>query len=157
MPAQSVADVSKVVDPNVRNALDGFALTDSGWPVVNTASNVSSFTATTAQVTGSPYIVVLNLTGTLTAAGTVTLPGTAAWIAAMNKIPGVNVGESFLLKVYDSNAAAFQWSIAAGDGSTTLTGAATVGSATGGGWTEWLVTVATATTITILRLGSGPI
>lgn len=155
MASQLVADVSHVVDPNVRNALDAFAIVDSGWPVVTTASNTSSFSATTAQVTGSPYMVVFNLTGTLAGAGNVTLPATSAWIAAMSTIPGVGVGESYLLRIYDSNAAAFQWTAVAGDGSTTFSGPATIGAATGGGWTEFNVKVATATTIVLTRLGAG--
>jgi hypothetical protein len=122
---------------------------------VNTASNgayaavstATPFTLAVSTVDGPSYAVV-NLTATLAAAGTVTTPTAANWIAGMSSL---QVGQSYVLRVINSSSGNYAWTVAAGSG-VTITGTATVAQNT---WREFIVTVATATTITMQSIGTG--
>lgn len=112
------------------------------------ATNTAAFTATTAQMVGA-QTTVLDLTGTLTAGAAITTPTAAAIIAAL---PGGGyVGETYALKLINNSSGAFSWTLTAGSG-VTVSGTATVAQNTS---RTWLVTEATATTVTMQNIGAG--
>ena len=95
------------------------------------ATNTTSFTATAAQVAGANTWNILNLTGTLGAGATLTLPTVAA-IGANNATyglfgydPASGVADTFILDIYNSSGGAYSWTVAIGSG-WTLNGTLTI-------------------------------
>lgn len=107
----------------------------------------ASTTASAASMTGgSP--VVLDMTGTLAAAGNLTTPTAAQLIAANPNFP---IGGSYLLRVINETAATNAWTLVGGTG-VTVSGTATIAAAS---FTDFLVTFTSATAVGIQRVGSG--
>src|SRR5215831_8922637 len=111
------------------------------------ATNTTSFTATAAQFAGTNFCV-LNCTGTLGSGQNITTPTAAAIIAAMGS---PLVGGNYRLRIINSSGGAFSWTVVAGSG-VTINGTATIAQNT---WRDFLVTVATASTITMQSIGTG--
>jgi len=112
----------------------------------------ASTTATAAQVTGSGGFVVLDMTGTLAAAGNLTTPTAAQIIAAA---PNVMLNDSYVLRIINETAATNAWTLVGGS-NVTVSGTATISAAT---YTDFLVTLAqgaSPATVTFQRIGSGP-
>lgn len=137
-------------------ALVGFAIAPAlaqmpfavniGYRQVNAAT--ASTTATVAQM-GMNGFNVLDMTGSLAAAGNLTTP-TAAAILANNTLVGD--GQSYVLRVINETAATNAWTLVGGTG-VTVSGTATVSAAS---YTDFLVTFnRTAGTVGIQRIGSG--
>ena len=101
---------------------------DSAYVV---ATNTTSFAATAAQVNSANTYNVLNLTGTLGAGATLTLPTVAA-LAVNNATygsfgydPASGVADAFILDIYNSSGGAYSWTVAIGTG-WTLNGTLTI-------------------------------
>lgn len=111
------------------------------------ATNTSGFTATTAQISGAP-LVVLNLTGTLAAAANVTTPtASAIWAAIGN----AQAGQSYVLRIINNSSGAYAWTLVGGTG-VTVSGTASVAQNVS---REWLVTLTSSTAVTMQNIGSG--
>lgn len=129
-------------------------LTSIDKPIYGVNAATSAATLTVANVLGSaaangvPDTIVLNMTGTLAGAANATTPTAAAWIAA---IPNVILGNAYILRVINSGAGAFSWTVVGGT-SVTVTGTATVAQNT---WREFIVAFPTATTVTLQSIGTG--
>ncbi len=143
-------------------ANDGHAATlaANGWRLVsgftiddkttfNTVAGGTPLALTPAQVSGALHVAV-SLTATLGAGGTVTLPGTAAWIAAL---PIATTGASYILRIGNASSANFAWTVAAGDSGTTLAGATqTIAQ---NAFREYFVLITSPTTLTVQSIGGG--
>lgn len=95
--------------------------------------------------------VVANLTANLGGAGAVTTDTAANIVAA---IPGAAVGFTYKLRIINSSAGAFAWTVGGGTG-VTVTGTATIAQNT---WREFAVTVTAlgaVPTMTLQNLGTG--
>lgn len=114
----------------------------------NTATTAT--TLTTAQVTGNGQggFVVVNMSGTLAAGAALTTPTATAWIAAM---PNFQAGQSYTLRIINSSAGAFAWTLTAGT-DVTITGTATIAQNT---FRDFVVTLNSAGTVTVQNVGSG--
>lgn len=111
----------------------------------------SSTTATAAQIAGNGGFVVLDMTGSLGAAGVLTTP-TAAQIIA--QLPNLMNGASYHLRVVNETAATNAWTLTAGS-NVTVQGTATVAAAS---WTDFIVTLhqtLSPATVVFQRAGSG--
>ncbi|HXS13679.1 MAG TPA: hypothetical protein VN734_13305 [Acidobacteriaceae bacterium] len=118
--------------------------------VYNTNSATANTTLTAVNLTGAAEDVVLNMTGALAAARTGTTDTAANIIAAIPQAQRF-VGSNYKLRIINSSSGAFAWTIAGGTG-VTVTGTATIAQDT---WREFVVTMATATTITLQNVGTG--
>lgn len=116
-------------------------------------TDTAAATLTAAQAVGAQQVVV-NMTGALAAGAALNLPATAALIAALPWTDPnvVKVGTSFVLRVINNSSGAYAWTLTAGDANTTISGTATIAQNT---FRDFLVKVASATTITIQNIGSG--
>jgi len=111
------------------------------------ATNTTAFTATTAQMVGAAE-TVLSLTGTLASGQAITTPTAAQIIAAL---PNATVGSTYALVIVNNSAGAFAWTLTGGT-NVTITGTATIAQNVS---RRYLVTVATASTVTMQNLYSG--
>jgi hypothetical protein len=115
-------------------------------------SATASTTATAAQIAGTNGgFVVLDMTGSLGAAGALTTPTAAAIIAQRPNLPD---GRSFVLRIINETAATNAWTLTAGS-NVTVTGTATIVAAA---YTDFTVTLnkSLATpTVVFQRIGSG--
>jgi hypothetical protein len=109
------------------------------------AANTTNFNATAAQV-GGAYDVILNCTGALGSGQTITLPTVAALVAA---IPNAHVGQSYRLRIINSGAGAFAWTVTTNTG-WTLTGTMTVAQNT---FREFVVTLTSLAAAVIQSAG----
>jgi len=116
----------------------------------NTDATNTAHVIAAAKLTGGADDVVLAMTGAL-AAGAVATTDTAANIIAAIPQAQRYVGSNYKLRVINESAGAFTWTLAAGAG-VTITGTATVAQNT---WREYVVTMASATTITLQNVGTG--
>lgn len=94
---------------------------------VSTSPTSNNLNLTGANVTGASNVVGMNLTATLTAGATATLPTVAALVTAMQAI-GISpvAGASYELDVYNSSSGAFAWTVTANTGWTLVGTAQTV-------------------------------
>lgn len=124
-------------------------LMQSGYADAQYTANAAtaSTTATAASMTGKSF-VVLDMTGTLAAAGNLTTPTAAQLIAANPNFP---LGGSYTLRVINETAATDAWTLVGGTG-VTVSGTATISAAS---FTDFLVTFTSATVVGIQRVGSG--
>lgn len=128
-------------------ALREFAETNYAY---HTDTATGSGTATAANLTGGAVGVTLAMTGTLTGGATLTTD-TAANIIAAIPLAQRYVGYTYSLTLINESSAADSWTVAGGTG-VTITGTATVAQNT---WREFLVTIASATTVTLQSIGTG--
>ena len=112
--------------------------------VITTAGTDSTLTA--AQAHRSPIRLDAGASGGFT----ITLPSTAALLAALPKTIPVDGSYSKLVRIIN-NSVGQTGTLTAGDASTTITGTATVATAT---TRDFLMTVTSATTITYENTGS---
>ena len=108
----------------------------------NTAHEVS-----VNNVSGAKQ-VTLNMTGNLAAGRALTLPTVAAMLAAL---PGLQVGDTFCLRVINSSAGAFAWTMTTNTG-WTLTGTMTIAQNT---FRDFQVSLDSAAAMTLQQLGTG--
>lgn len=94
--------------------------------------------------------VDLNLTGTLTGAANATLPTVATML---QQLPQAQVGSTFKLRIINSSAGAFAWTVLTNTG-WTLAGTMTIAQNT---WREFIVTVTSvaSATATLQAVGTG--
>ena len=117
-----------------------------GYRAVNAATASTTLTPNDMGLNGYN---VLDMTGTLAAAGNATTP-TAAAMLANNPLVGDN--QSYVLRIINETAATNAWTLVGGTG-VTINGTATISAAS---FTDFLVTFnRTAGTIGIQRIGSG--
>jgi hypothetical protein len=125
-------------------------------PQATSASNTSSFTATTGQVAPTSAAGARNLglllTGVTSTTQTLTTPGATNVYAALALTPGATaaseVGQQWILRI--SNESTASWTIAPGAG-VTITGSTT---AVGSSAREYLATMASATALTLVDIGN---
>lgn len=123
-------------------------IVDGGPAEIYTADSTNTaHVLTAAELTGAPS-VTLALTGAL-AAGANATTDTAANIIAALAAPGV--GSTYRIRIINESSGNFAWTIVGGTG-VTVTGTATIAQNT---WREFVVTVATATTVTLQNVGTG--
>lgn len=113
-----------------------------------TSTATSATILTAAKLTGGGGEVYLAMTGTLAAGATATTDTAANIIAA---IPYAYVGQTYTLRIVNESSGAFAWTLAGGTG-VTIVGTATIAQNT---WREYVVTIATATTVTFQNVGTG--
>jgi hypothetical protein len=101
----------------------------------NAAANTTGFTATQQQIM-SAEVNVLNLNGTLGAGAALTLPTVASMLATMTPFQAL-VGASTTLRVMNSGAGAFIWTVTTNTG-WTLNGPMTVPN---GAFRDFFVTI----------------
>lgn len=125
------------------------ANTFTAAPAYYAANSATASTTATVNQMGLNGFSVLDMTGTLGAAGNLTTP-TAAAIMANN--PNVPDGGAYLWRVINETAATNAWTVVGGTG-VTVTGTAT---ALAAHFTDFVVTFnRTAGTVGIQRVGSG--
>ena len=115
---------------------------------VNTSTSAVSFTASGALVTGGVSTVDLQLTGTLTAAATITMPSIASLTTALHS---PNVGTSYRLRMINQSSGAFAWTVAVPAGYT-ATGTQTIAQGT---WREFVVTLTTLSSVSFVSVATG--
>lgn len=117
-----------------------------------TNAATSATTLTAANVGGAgPGLadeVYLNMTGTLGAGAVLTLPTVAALVA---QIPNAVVGSTYVLRVINSGAGAFSWTVTTNTG-WTIAGAVAVAQNT---WKEYAITLTSLSAATLQYLGTG--
>lgn len=113
----------------------------------NALTNAAAFVATAAEI-ASARENVMDLTGTLAGAANVTTDTAAAIIAA---IPNAKVGSTCQLRVINNSSGAFAWTLVAGN-NVTVDGTASIAQHT---YRDFLISVASSTTVTIQNIGSG--
>ena len=116
----------------------------------NTDTSTAAHVVAAAKLTGGAKDVVLAMTGALGAGATATTD-TAANIIAAIPLGQRYVGFTYKLRVVNESSGAFAWTVAGGTG-VTVTGTATVAQNT---WREFIVTIASATTVTLQNVGTG--
>lgn len=117
--------------------------------VYNTNAGTGAIALTTGNVTGAPVLVNLGLTGAQSGGVAATTPIATAWIAAL---PSNVAGQAYVLRVL--NIGSTQTITFTGGTGVTVNGTATIANNT---WRDFLITVATATTITAQDIGGGSI
>jgi hypothetical protein len=115
----------------------------------NTNNATASTTLTAAEMTGGTVDVIAAMTGSLTAAATLTTDTAANIVAAAS--PNMPVGVQYKLRIINESSAAFAWTLAGGTG-VTITGTATIAQDT---WREFIVDITSATTVTLQNIGTG--
>lgn len=113
----------------------------------NTNTATTGATLTAANVTGGSEEVVLNMTGTLGAGANLQMPTVAAVIAA---IPNATIGSTYKLRIWNSSAANFAWTVTTNT-TWTLTGTMTIAQNTA---RDFIVSLQSATTGTLQSLGT---
>lgn len=116
----------------------------------NTDSSAAAHVLTAANLTGAAVEVTLALTGALAAGATATTDTAVNIIAAIpqaQRFPG----NSYLLTIINESTGAFAWTVAGGTG-VTINGTKTIAQNT---WRQFLVTLSTATTVTMQSIGTG--
>ncbi len=116
--------------------------------VYNTNTATSATTLTAANISGGNVEVTLNMTGTLAGAANATLPTVASLVAA---IPGASVGQSYKLRIINSGAGAFAWTVVTNTG-WTLAGTMTVANLA---YRDFYVTLTSLTAATLQAIGGG--
>lgn len=114
----------------------------------NTNATTGAIALSAANVTGATVEVVLALTGAQSGGVAATTPTGPAWIAA---IQNAQAGDTYVLRVLNVGTTQTITFTANATG-VTVTGTATIANNT---WREFLITVATATTITAQNIGGG--
>jgi len=109
------------VDSKHRAALEG-----AGWDYVDAPNDYLPLTAYTdmadtaaANVLPAALLgqdVTIDMAGTLTAGATLTLPTVAALVAAINAVTKFNVNMRIKLRVVNSGAGAFAWTVTTNTG-----------------------------------------
>lgn len=103
------------------------------------ATNTSGFTAAASQIGGGVSQNTLNLTGTLSAAATVTLPTVAQ---LLQQFPYLQTGFSYSLTFVNSSSGDYTWTVAVpSGGGWTTSGTLTVSQ---NNWREFYVTITNA-------------
>jgi hypothetical protein len=110
-------------------------------------ATATAFAPTGAQVAGGDH-TVLNLTGTLSADRILTTPTAALIVAA---IAGAAAGQTYRLRIINSSAGLFTWTVAAG-ANVTLTGDLLIPKDT---WREFNVTLTTLAAVDMQSVGTG--
>ena len=113
----------------------------------NVDTSTTNANANVSKVSGARE-VVLNMTGTLAANATLTMPTAAALAAA---VPYVQAGQSYKLRIINSSSGAYKWTVTTNTG-LTLTGTMDITQNT---WREFLVTFTSLTAVTIQAIGTG--
>jgi hypothetical protein len=116
----------------------------------NTNTATSATTLTAANITGGANEVTLNMTGTLGGAANATLPTVANLVAAIT--PGPIAGQTYKLRVINSGAGAFAWTIVTNTGWGTLLGTMSIAQNT---WRDFYITITSALTATLQQVGTG--
>lgn len=116
----------------------------SQFNAINTASPA---TLTGAQFAGSQDVFI-NMTTNLGAGGTLNTPTAAQIIAA---IPNARVGMTYNLRIINSSAGNFAWTLTAGS-NVTLTGTMTIAQNT---FRDFVVSVTGANAVTVQSVGTG--
>lgn len=116
----------------------------------NTDAATANKTLPAVELTGGAVENVLVMTGTLTGGATATTDTAANIIAAIPQAQRY-VGFTYKLRVINQSSGAFSWTVAGGTG-VTVNGTKTIAQAT---WREFMVSIATATTITMQSIGTG--
>lgn len=114
----------------------------------NTNSATTSTTLTAANISGGVASVDLQMTGTLAAGATATLPTVASLALALHS---PTIGTSYRLRITNASAGAFAWTVATNTG-WTLAGTQTIAQNT---WREYVVTLTTLTTATLQSVATG--
>lgn len=125
------------------------------YNAVSTAPTTNNLNLTAANIIGGSVKTVLDLTATLAAGATATLPTVATLVAAL-EAAGVNVqaGGSYELDVMNTSSGNFAWTITTNTG-WTLNGTMTVAQNT---YRQCVVTFgAGLTTATLQSLGTQPV
>jgi hypothetical protein len=116
----------------------------------NADSSAVAHVVTAANLTGGAVEVDLALTGVLTAARIATTDTAVNIIAAIPQAQRY-VGFTYKACIINESSGAFAWTVAGGTG-VTVTGTATIAQNT---WREFVVTIATVTTVTLQNVGTG--
>lgn len=116
----------------------------------NTDTATGNTTVLAADLTGGAVAVTLALTGTLTGAATATTDTAANIIAAIPQAQRY-VGYTYSLTIINESSASDTWTVAGGTG-VTINGTKTIAENT---WREFLVTIASTTTVTMQSIGTG--
>jgi len=90
----------------------------------------------------------LNMTGTLAGAANAQLPLVSALVAVLHS---PSVGSSYILRIINSSAGAFAWTVTTNTG-WTLNGTMTINQNT---WREFLVTLTSTSAATLQSIGTG--
>lgn len=119
--------------------------------IYNAASNTTAFTASGAQISGAAQCF-FNLTGTLGAGAALTLPTVANLIAALpSAVQSSPVGITWQLRILNTSSGAFAWTVTTNTG-WTLNGSMVVAQNT---FVDFVLTITSATTATLQRVGTG--
>lgn len=113
------------------------------------ATSTIGFTATAAQIYNAADNT-LNLTGTLGGGAAITMPTAANLLAS---IPNPYINQSFNLRIINSSAATFTWTVTTSTGNT-LNGTQTIAQNT---WRDYYVTITNvlAPAVTYQAVGTG--
>lgn len=114
--------------------------------IANTASAAATLSA--ASLTQADNINVVNMTGSLSGGAALTLPTVANYLAAL---PFANLNSGTMLRIMNSSAGNFAWTITA-NGSFTVAGTATVAQNT---WRDFNLIVVNGTSATATDMGGG--
>lgn len=115
----------------------------------STNAGTGAVTLTTANVFGGAVLQALSLTGAQSGGVNATTPTAAAWLTA---IGAFFVGQDYVLRVLNTGSG--QTITLTGGTNVTVTGTATIANNT---WREFIVTVTSATAITLQEIGGGSI
>jgi hypothetical protein len=128
----------------------GTALPKQVYNAVSTAPTTNNLNLTGANVSGGTDEVYLNLTATLSAGATATLPTVGALVTAM-QAAGLNPlpGSSYMLYLYNTSSGNFAWTVTTNTG-WTLTGNLTAAQNT---FRQGLITFTSLTAATYQSLG----
>lgn len=137
-------DTGGAINPKVSVA----TIVSSGAEAYQTNSATSTTSLTVNNVLSGLQETVLQMTGTLGAAATATLPGVAAIVAAL---PDARAGQTWRLRVMNTSGANFGWTIAAGSGGST-NGTMTVAQ---NAWRDFILTLTSLSAYSIQNAGGG--
>jgi hypothetical protein len=124
--------------------------------------NTGSITMPAAQMSTGRDISYVNMTGALAANATLTTDTAANIITLLQGLfgPNVNVvGTTWALRISNASTGAFSWTVAGGTGVTvtSMGGGATSLAIAQNTWREFLVSVTSATTVTLVSVGTGTV
>lgn len=136
-----------VDDQSKEKALNAVVAQVNARGAYSTVYGDTPLTLRAARMVGAS-IVNVNLTAPLSGDGTLTTDTAAAIIAAMASYA---VGETFSLRIINSSTSAYAWMVRGGTG-VTVNGAATIAQHA---WREFLVTISSATAVTLQNVGGG--
>jgi hypothetical protein len=125
------------------------ALTAVNAQVLNTSALAASGTLTAANVTGGLDTVYLTMTGAFGGAANIQLPTAAAILALL---PNYQVGTSYQLRVINPSGQTLTLTTNTGIALNAVYGSASIPTET---FRDFVVTVASATTLTVQDVGSG--